>query len=202
MTHTSHTQGAIICTLGISELLANSTYTYPSYGALIMGITCLIGASIPDADTKNSYISHRFGLLLLPLRIGQALIKLISILPGPFKKLRVELRKQTGHRGILHYPITWLLLNIVPGSILLARFLVTKKFDMVLLAYLGVLIGIASHLILDAFFGGVALLFPLRRKRIYLSPFKTRGVVEHILQPIMTFTIIYQVKNYIENILS
>ena len=72
-----------------------------------------------------------------------------------------------GHRGITHYPITWLLMGFIMWF--LWRFIsISEWLDIVLLwSMIGFLVGYLSHILLDTFNStGIAWLAPLCKVRV------------------------------------
>lgn len=198
MMYTSHKIGAMLLAVETSKLLIQSPYEFkPIEGLAIMAITAMVSAAIPDADEKNSTISRKIPLLLLPIRIGQLLIRFACILPGPLKKYFKKINTMVSHRGILHLPITWLLLNLLPLVAISVSSIFTTHADILLVIYIGVNVGIASHILLDTIFGGIRLLYPLIKKKIKPTPFKTQGFMEYVVRFGMLFLLVKETTAYI-----
>lgn len=73
----------------------------------------------------------------------------------------------SGHRGITHYPITWLLMGFIMWF--LWRFISMPEWlDIVLLwSMIGFLVGYLSHILLDTFnSAGIALFYPFWKRRV------------------------------------
>lgn len=155
-------------------------------GAFIIGSS--LGALWPDFDTPNSRIGHKLWFLFLPLWLFHGLLSVLSHIPGPQRKLVSSGARLTGHRGLAHYPITWIILY----GILCTTGYIAVLLNIPLAAVLvqGTAIGVASHIAGDTIFGGVALLFPIYEKRIKLSPFKTGGIVEKLTRLVLLVLLI------------
>lgn len=181
MMYASHKVGAVLVAIEVSDIILRSQIGFkPISGLAVMSVGAMIGAAIPDADEKNSTISRKTGLLLLPIRIGQALTKFLCMLPGPLKHTFRKLDRVVSHRGILHWLVTWLVINLLPLMAFGTRLGITQSIDYLMAGYIGLIMGIVSHILLDTVFGGTMLLFPLTKKKIAWSPFKTGGPVEYI----------------------
>lgn len=77
------------------------------------------------------------------------------------------INSHSGHRGITHYPITWLLMGFIMWF--LWRFISMPEWlDIVLLwSMIGFLVGYLSHILLDTFnSAGIALFYPFWKKRV------------------------------------
>lgn len=108
------------------------------YGIITLG--SYIGSIIPDIDSPSSVVGKHFKVLSKPINFLY------------------------GHRGVTHYPFTW----IVSAYLLyIAYWLVPVEVRGGLFKFfLGVFVGIASHLFIDCFnSAGVKLLAPFSHRR-------------------------------------
>jgi inner membrane protein len=118
--------------------------------AVASGALALLGSIVPDIDNKKSMVGSK--------------MKITSTITN----------KIFGHRGITHTPA----LLIVFFAIIFGCLLGTGNMQFLPLL-VGFTMGCASHLLLDMFTkGGIPLLFPLSKKRVKLTPFKTGGIFE------------------------
>jgi inner membrane protein len=107
----------------------------------------IIGGLIPDIDHRNSTIGKK--------------MKITSWITN----------KIFGHRGITHTPFLWIILS----SLLILGTLYLNLDEYLPIVY-GFIIGYGSHLFLDWITkGGIPLLFPFKRKKYNLTPFKSSG---------------------------
>lgn len=180
----SHRLGAALAGMGAAVLMKQHVKEFqPISGAIILAAGSIIGGYLSDADTPNSHIGRKWGIFLWPLWLVQGIIKIVCQIPGPFKKQKKLIYKLAGHRGIAHLPAFWILLAIITSGATWLSMMLTGTTGTVsanVLLPVSIYNGIFSHILLDAVFGGVMLLFPISTKRIKLSPFKTGGVVEYI----------------------
>lgn len=140
-------------------------------------------ALIPDIDTPNSKISHNIFLkiLFLPYRIIHGLLVLLSKISGLRKSGVKSAARATGHRGMFHSPVIWLI--ILPPLFWLLKSTLSAEWFTTL--SIGTICGIASHLLGDMVFGGIPILYPITDKKYRLSPLTTDSLAEYVVLMIM-----------------
>ena len=167
MMGTTHRIGGLMA--GIIVLSGCPNYEIHSL-ATISG--ALIGSLLPDIDNPHSTISKKMPLIAQLVQMIQRMIWAVSrLLPGRIGK---NIRSMFGHRGIFHSLIFPILLCLICQS---SRF---KSIS------LGLLAGMLSHLLLDAFSGGIPLFMPISVKRFRVAKIKTGGVTEKIFGAALT----------------
>lgn len=138
----------------------------------------VIGALTPDCDEPQSYIGNR--------------MRIVSDL----------LHELFGHRGVTH---TLAALLFYVAVFLFVRFMFPEQFDTDQLAAFGVgfLTGNLLHMLGDMMTkeGGIALFYPISRKRLYLLPkalrFRTNGIVENlVISPLFAVLLAYAVYQF------
>ena len=158
----THEAGAVATASVVMPLLVNTD------NPVVKGVclaSCIIGALVPDVDTPKSKLGIICIPLLWPFYLFQFFCKIFCR----------KLYDIIGHRGILHWPFTWLvfftiLLLIKPGLINNAIFI-------------GLAIGIFSHLLFDYLSTeGVAVFAPISLKRHHCPiSVRTGGILEGLL---------------------
>lgn len=144
----------------------------------------VFGSLLPDIDNARSSISYKFPVLRMLVGTGQAVVRgIATLLPG---KLGRNVKSMAGYRGLFHSPALALLLS---GILALVG---TNLHSMTVKGLaIGLLAGMASHIVLDLFSGGVPLGMPFITKRVVLARIKTGGAVEWILRYATLSTSIY-----------
>ena len=199
MMNVSHKTGAYLLGVEVARILATNAPSFnPLTGLIAIAVGATIGASLPDADTMNSRIGHKYALLLWPIWLIQSLVRLVSLIPGPFQRECRYLNKVTRHRGLAHTPIFWIIIGTIP-FVTTGIVLVTLKdlSSWFIVLVLGIYVGVISHLFLDWIFDGIMLLFPLTTKRFKLSPFHTGGFVEKLAFIAMVILLVRATGSYI-----
>lgn len=111
----------------------------------------MLGGVLPDLDHRKSKVTQRAGLF------------------GFFSSRLFK------HRGILHTPVVYLVLNAI-------LILSLGNHPMIHAAIFGALAGELSHLFLDMLNpSGIPLLWPVTRKRISLLPIQTGGKIDRFI---------------------
>jgi len=172
MRSTTHLNGGVM--LGIVGANMNINNALPiisqipvspmHYGALIAG--CALGSIVSDVDTPYSPIGKILKFVAFPL----------YLINWIFNKLKLrKLSQITGHRGIIHSLITWILL-FIPYLLFLNVADITNEINQITIFFvLGLFIGALSHLFLDSMTKmGIPLFMPLSFK--YFKLFKKYGV--------------------------
>lgn len=126
---------------------------------LDMGIvvtTALCGSVLPDLDQTHSMAGKKVRIVSYPIYILRKLFAWLGKKTG--LKLFKRIARDLSHRGILHAPLFWLLLLTV------AWFMI-PQVAILLPCLIGLLSGLASHLVLDTFNPtGIAWLYPIQKK--------------------------------------
>ena len=157
----THIAGGVACALAVTKVTGMFLpETFSSAGEdAIFGtfLACAgIGALLPDIDTKQSKISHRY--------------KLVSF----FSRLFFT------HRGFTHSALCMGLLGLVLWA---TQGFIPNGYGNVL--FWGIMIGYGSHLILDAFNPmGVPLLYPCKI-RFTFGKVRTGGLAEILVTLLM-----------------
>lgn len=172
MTAATHRLGGIAAGVIAVQLLPVNL-TMEELAAVSLG--SMAGCLFPDIDNARSSISNRLRILSHIISAGQAMIRGLTVfLPNQHKKY---IRQLIGHRGIFHS----LFLVLISYIVLLCAAKYCNLPIIRLFGY-GVSVGMASHLLLDMFAGGVPLFSPVSTKRITLAHIKTGGAVEWLLR--------------------
>ncbi len=193
MTGLTHRSGAILGTLAAAELMIRfNTNFEPVRDTILLVAGGTLCGYLPDIDTPYSHLGRKFILILWPLYLLQFLIKLFALIPGPFKKTLTKTGRDIGHRGIAHTPAFWAVVAIAvkyPLSTAIASMLMTYFTTSMLnklfaspaaILGIGCLIGIATHLFLDAITEGIMIFYPIYQKRVHLTPLESGGIVDRI----------------------
>lgn len=116
----------------------------------------VLGSLLPDIDHPNSYIGKRL------------------------KPLSFAINKTFGHRGITHTLLFVFLISFLFW--LLSLFLIPSSLTFLFYSFfVGCVIGIVSHLVLDmSTKSGVPLFYPISKKNISILPIKTGSFGETI----------------------
>lgn len=164
--------------------LENISTPFPNTQSIILMSAAAIAALLPDVDEKESkagkalpLISHSMAATNRVLRIRAHFAK------GRKKRELYEKARNVGHRGILHYLITWIILTAIFISIYGASlFLAGEVYpSFILAACAGASIGYLSHLLLDMISGRIALLYPLCKRKIGIKLIPQGGFIENIM---------------------
>lgn len=170
----------------ISEVVMPS-FQVPSI--LVLVGTAMFGALLPDCDTPKSKLGRKMFILLLPYYLLQWLVKLLSHIYTPLKKVS----KGIGHRGVVHDPCLWLTFSL-PFFL----YYIVKEERSWLFVLIGLMIGILSHLFLDYLSGGIPVyLFKKERLKapIYIE---TGSVGEMIIFFMLVVIDIVLIKGYLK----
>lgn len=168
MTGKTHKTAGVLIATGI--LLTTNIATAP-LEIICFGAGCIYGALWPDIDAadyskaKSAFVVSNF---------------LFGALNGILRAFHI--RKITSHRGITHslfVPlITWYI----------CHFLNTRpEFS---LLFLGITLGLLSHIFLDVISGGANLFSPFINKRIGFYMIKTGGKAEKAYNVLQILTIL------------
>lgn len=170
MTAKSHTMSAML--VGLYPVL--SGYVPLEYSKFYL-IGLIIGSLWPDLDEPESYLGRR--------------VYIISLFLSIFTK----------HRGITHTVIALVIYAIVAYVLYLYRETFNISTSAVIFSSIGFLLGNFIHILGDMCTkeGGIALLYPISKKRFYLTPeqlrFKTAGITESVIvTPTLTAGVIWQ----------
>lgn len=152
MTGRTHLLGGLTFGALASCLLTEAT-------PLAVGVTIAastLGSVLPDLDQTNSLAGKKVRLVSYPIHLLKKLFDWLG------RKTKLKLFKRIGrdlaHRGLLHTPLFWLL-------VCLAVYLGLHPMPVLLPSVLGLLAGIASHLILDTFNPtGIPWFYPISKK--------------------------------------
>lgn len=153
----------------------------------IIDICCvaggLFGSILCDIDERHSFI----GKILWPLSYLFFIIKILFRFLSVFfpKKSRIHRNLKTisfcaAHRGIMHWPLTTLLLLILNwGLVILTCLLLQINITPEPLFFTtGIFFGMASHLIYDFVSGYLALLAPFSMKKYGIVLVPSRGFLD------------------------
>lgn len=112
-----------------------------------------VGGLIPDIDHKNSILSKKVPVI-------SWIVRLFS-----------------GHRGLFHCPLFYILIATGIYSFLL------PEMEWIKCGFYGLFAGIFSHLLLDACtVHGIPMFFPFSRKNIHLLPLRTNSGGEMVIR--------------------
>ena len=171
MTGISHRLGGICAGLGAISLLQATDIK--SQG-IILG-AAVIGSLLPDIDTAQSTISYKIPAVRAVVGVMQGLVRAMAgLLP---RKQRDYIRSTIGHRGITH---SLLFSLIFPALIIAVGY--NLHTSHAIMAALGMMAGILSHILLDIFSNGSPLFLPFSKKRVTGARIKTGGIIERIFQ--------------------
>jgi len=172
----------------IPALAIVKTPTPIHFAILIAG--CLIGALLIDSDTINSKAGRKLIFISYPLLILNKLLNLFRL---------KYMAKLAGHRGILHSGVP-LAIAIVADSFYFGAIpmtLVTLTIQILAFFSVGLLIGMASHLFLDACTTeGIPLFAPFSLKRYSLFHIGTDSsaeVIVHVLLNVCAFVLFFKI---------
>lgn len=170
MTKSTHNTGGLLFSLIPIKLLVKYyivIYSFP-YIALLLAIYlyfAVLGASFPDIDLKNSYISKRY--------------------PLAWKFFG----KKYKHRSFTHSFLALFLL----GAFLLFLIFVSLFNEIIIAASLGLFLGYISHIFLDLFNPqGVELFYPFSFN-VKIFNIKTKSYKERIFNNLIKLLILFAV---------
>lgn len=147
MTGKTHMVGGAIVTTAVALAMPTEDKITPA----ILISSGVIGALLPDIDHPNSMLSKEIGIFRIPWQI--------------FAWIFGKLGLATGHRGLTHSFIPWLLLSVP------LMFLSDKIGWFGSTIWIGVILGALSHLIFDALNpSGIPAIYPFSKRRTHLLP--------------------------------
>lgn len=151
----THICGGVLAGLSVAAVTQ-----CPYSAAALTAAAGAVGGLIPDIDHKNSKISKKVPLLSWAVRLF------------------------SGHRGIFHCPLLYVVIAAVIYSFWFPQ---TELMQMV---FYGTFAGIFSHLLLDALtVHGIPAFFPLSRKNIHLLSIKTNSFGETVVQGVLLLAV-------------
>lgn len=165
MTGVTHCLGGIAAAL---ILLEGQAVSGNMESAIVLS-GAVLGSLLPDIDTVHSSISHRLPVVSWIVWICQKITRAVSwIFPG---RLGKNIRSMAGHRGIFHS-------CFLPAIVLFVNCFQKGQYEIFLT---GLLLGILSHMLLDALSGGVPVFMPFTTKRLKLAGLHTGGLMEKLV---------------------
>lgn len=173
----THRLGGAAAGIALSGIFIRSGSGGAAEGAILIA-GAVLGSLIPDIDNARSSISRKVPLARAITGLFQAAARGISnLLPSKGRKL---VRGAVGHRGITHSLAMCL---ITAGALWgIGRQAGLDIYMGYRFFAAGLVAGIASHLVLDMFAGGVPLFCPVSNARVTLAHIKTGGVVEWLVR--------------------
>lgn len=162
MKYRTHVVGGILASLmGVLAIQSLGVSLSPEHQGILIA-TSTFGSLVPDIDHQNSYIGTRARLTS----------KVVNSL--------------CGHRGVTHSPM------VVSTFMFLAYCLFAEfvaKGAVVDYAFLGLLIGMLSHMFLDMLTkGGIPLWYPFTKKKVSLTGMKTGSIYESFFLGLMVLS--------------
>lgn len=143
---------------------------------LLVGVVAgATAAALIPTDSSNIcigvFLSTAFGSIFPDIDNSQ------SMLGRKVKPLSYLLNKMFGHRGFIHSPCNLIFISSII-AIILSIFDLSKYYP----PLFGFIIGVCTHLLLDAITkGGIPFLFPFSKKRFNLTTMRTGGIGETCL---------------------
>lgn len=172
MNYKTHSMGGLLLgtlAFGIVASKLNIDSNIISVDGAVFIASSLAGSFIPDIDHKGSYIGRRAKMAS-------------SIVSGVF-----------GHRGATHSPLVMLGITGIL-YLLFSRFIYSNP--LVYIGFIGLYVGIASHILLDFLtVAGVPLLHPFTKKKFSLLKASSGGAVEFITFALMAVASSYLIIN-------
>ena len=173
MTGATHKLGGIISGSAASLVLRGG----PLAGMISIGLG-IFGATLPDADKKNTTISNKVPILAFLIWVIQKIVGLIT-LPLP-KAKRKKIKSIVGHRGMTHTIAAAVFVALI--TLIISLVLKSQNF---ILYTLSIFLGMMSHIVLDAFSNGVMMLMPFSFEKITWGNIKTRSFREKLVMLIL-----------------
>lgn len=178
----THQVGAILsASILLPTVIQNESLASSLKGAIFLG-GALIGGLLPDADMQNSTMGKRIYPVAWPMYLLRSVLRLVAVFIPKFKAFT----KTLGHRGISHSPFLWIVV-LLPACILSNGSL--RVF------FLGMALGVLSHLLLDIISGGIPLLLPFSSKRVHIPGvrIKTGSWGENVVLGILSALLLLQI---------
>jgi len=184
MTWKTHAAGGFLFGSATALLIKKNIPDFPYGQDIVFCISSALFSSVcallPDIDEKKSTAGRKLWFISWPIYLLQLLIKI----PALFNKIFKSASKVVGHRGVTHYPITWLLLTGMAAGIasIIHYSNINYITKMIFISILfGFSIGILSHIIYDFFSGKIKLLGPISQKEYGVSLIKTNSILEKVV---------------------
>ena len=184
MAATHRLGGAAIGMAATSILLPGNSEPL-KIAALVGG--AVLGSLISDIDNHKSSISRKIPIVSMIVSIFQMAVRGIAeLLPAREEK---HIRGIVGHRGITH-SFTMLIISTIALGVI-GKMNIVKNISEYKYFAIGIVLGMASHIFLDMFAGGVPLFCPVTNKRVTLAHIKTGGVIEWVLRTVSIVVFIF-----------
>ena len=192
MTWKTHMMGGVLAGALFLEYIATP---FSDTESLILLGTASMAALLPDADERKSKVGKALPIISYSMAATNCVLRTRAFFSkGEKKRELYEKARNAGHRGILHYLFTWVILSALLIGISLC---VVKESNLLLswAACLGASIGYLSHLSLDMLSGHIALLYPLCKRKIGIELIPQGGFMENVItRGLIMFAIIMTIK--------
>ena len=188
MSGKTHMTGGLL--LGSTVLYVSKTFAItpePITSGLYLA-SCILGSLLCDIDEKNSIIGRRLWMFSFLFSLIHSVFRILACFFPKGSNIRkniANISRMAAHRGMMHWPVTFLCFGIFTFILTDAMLpMILKDSTIILYAYtlsLGISTGMLSHLAYDFVSGKLALLAPFHNKRYGISLVKSNGFIDNYI---------------------